>query len=116
MPSSGYQFVNWTEGGAAVSTSANYTFPVIANRNLLANFSLIPVILNLTGPDGKPLHNNDTIKTGQSDAGSFSITVESNADWSVKENSIMVQSCKRKQYSVKVTYMENISVINKKAS
>ena len=116
VPSSGYQFVNWIEGGAAVSTSANYTFPVSANRNLLANFSLVPVILNLTGPEGKPLYNNDTIKTGQSDAGSFSITVESNADWSVKENSLWFKAVKENNTSVKITYMENISVKNKKAS
>ena len=115
VPSSGYEFVNWTEGGAAVSTSANYAFPVISNRNLLANFSPLPVILNLTGPEGKPLHNNDTIKTGQSDAGSFSITVESNADWSVEENSLWFKAVKENNTSVKVTYMENISVINKKA-
>ncbi len=115
VPSSGYQFVNWIEGGAAVSTSANYTFPVSANRNLLANFSLVPVILNLTGPEGKPLLNNDTIKTGQSDAGSFSIIVESNADWSVKENSLWFKAVKENNTSVRVTYMENISVINKSA-
>ena len=113
VPSSGYQFINWIEGGAAVSTSSNYTFPVSANRNLLANFSLIPVILKLTGPEGKPLINNDTIKTGHSDAGSFSITVESNADWSVKENSLWLKAVKENNTSVRVTYMENISVINK---
>jgi uncharacterized repeat protein (TIGR02543 family) len=115
VPSSGYQFVNWIEGGAAVSINANYTFQVNANRNLLANFSLVPVILNLTDPEGKPLYNNDTIKTGQSDAGSFSIKVESNAEWSVDENSLWFKAVKENNTSVKVTFMENISVINKKA-
>ena len=33
-PATGYQFVNWTEGGAPVSTSASYTFTVTANRTL----------------------------------------------------------------------------------
>ena len=34
----GYNFVNWTEGGTVVSTNANFTFNVTANRNLVANF------------------------------------------------------------------------------
>ncbi len=40
-PASGYQFVNWTEGGTSVSTNPNYTFIISANRNLTANFSVI---------------------------------------------------------------------------
>jgi hypothetical protein len=35
----GYTFVNWTEGGTAVSTSANYTFQATTNRTLVANFA-----------------------------------------------------------------------------
>ncbi len=34
----GYDFINWTEGGTVVSTNANYTFNVTANRTLVANF------------------------------------------------------------------------------
>ena len=34
----GYQFINWTENGAKVSTDPNFTFTVTANRNLTANF------------------------------------------------------------------------------
>lgn len=33
-----YQFANWTESGATVSTSASYTFNASANRTLVANF------------------------------------------------------------------------------
>jgi hypothetical protein len=40
---SGYTFKNWTEGGAAVSAAATYTFTVTANRNLVANFTANPV-------------------------------------------------------------------------
>ena len=36
---SGYSFVNWTEGGNTVSTTANYTFTITADRTLVANFS-----------------------------------------------------------------------------
>ena len=34
----GYEFVNWTEGEEVVSTNAEYTFEVLADRNLVANF------------------------------------------------------------------------------
>lgn len=34
----GYAFVNWTEDGVAVSSSAIYQFPATANRTLTANF------------------------------------------------------------------------------
>ena len=35
---SGFNFVNWTEGGNIVSNSDSYTFSVIENRNLIADF------------------------------------------------------------------------------
>ena len=35
----GYAFTNWTENGTVVSTSANYTFTVNANRTLVAHFT-----------------------------------------------------------------------------
>ena len=41
-PESGYQFVNWTEGGTEVSTSASYAFSVNSDRTLVANFEAIP--------------------------------------------------------------------------
>jgi hypothetical protein len=34
----GYLFLNWTENGSPVSTSAAYTFTASANRTLVANF------------------------------------------------------------------------------
>lgn len=34
----GYAFVNWTEGGTVVSSSALYSFPAAENRTLVANF------------------------------------------------------------------------------
>ncbi|NLA25950.1 MAG: Ig domain-containing protein [Firmicutes bacterium] len=36
----GYEFVNWTEEGAVVSTELNYKIALLENRNLLANFKL----------------------------------------------------------------------------
>jgi hypothetical protein len=38
-PNAGYSFVNWTQNGVAVSTSASYTFTLTANRTLVANFA-----------------------------------------------------------------------------
>jgi uncharacterized repeat protein (TIGR02543 family) len=35
----GYTFVNWTEGGAEVSTSASYSFTATGDRNLTASFA-----------------------------------------------------------------------------
>ncbi len=35
----GYIFVNWTEFGSQVSSTANYTFTVAGNRDLVANFT-----------------------------------------------------------------------------
>ena len=37
----GYEFVNWTENDVQVSTDANYTFEVLADRALVANFEQI---------------------------------------------------------------------------
>ena len=42
QPYENYTFVNWTENGTQVSTNANYTFTVIGNRNLVANFQAQP--------------------------------------------------------------------------
>lgn len=42
VPSAGYSFVNWTESGAVVSSSASYTFTANANRSLIANFTPAP--------------------------------------------------------------------------
>ena len=39
-PSATYKFVNWTEKGVVVSTNASYTFDIMDDRNLIANFTL----------------------------------------------------------------------------
>ena len=38
----GYEFVKWTENEVEVSTDAEYTFEVLADHALVANFELIP--------------------------------------------------------------------------
>ena len=48
--STGYDFVNWTENGTTVSSSASYTFTVSANRTLVANFELETITIS-AGPN-----------------------------------------------------------------
>ncbi|MBQ3602476.1 MAG: leucine-rich repeat protein [Clostridia bacterium] len=38
----GYRFINWIENGEEVSTSAVYTFTASKNRELTANFEIVP--------------------------------------------------------------------------
>ena len=38
----GYEFVNWTENGTPVSTTADFTFTATTNRTLVANFVQLP--------------------------------------------------------------------------
>jgi hypothetical protein len=40
-PNAGYRFINWKEGGSAVSTSASYSFTVTSARTLVANFDIV---------------------------------------------------------------------------
>jgi len=44
----GYTFVDWTENGAVVSTTANYDFVVTSNRTFVANFALIIPQMSVT--------------------------------------------------------------------
>jgi len=44
----GYNFINWTENGALVSTETEYTFFVESNRDLKANFSICSFVITAT--------------------------------------------------------------------
>ncbi|MBO6024560.1 MAG: hypothetical protein J6P83_06885 [Bacteroidales bacterium] len=43
-----YTFTNWTEGGNVVSSDANYTFTVTGSRTLVANFTRLTYIINVS--------------------------------------------------------------------
>ena len=43
----GYKFVNWTENGVVVSEDAEYSFVILKDRNLVANFSSEDIALNV---------------------------------------------------------------------
>ncbi|MDP3581312.1 MAG: Ig-like domain-containing protein, partial [Ignavibacteria bacterium] len=49
-PAVGYVFNNWTDSGNPVSANASYTFVILANRILVANFTALP-----SGPPGVDL-------------------------------------------------------------
>ena len=48
-----YDFVNWTEGGTEVATTAAYSFVASANRDLVANFVLHEGISSITSASCK---------------------------------------------------------------
>ncbi len=72
-PSSGYSFVNWTEGGTSVSTSASYTFTASANRSLVANFSQNAQSYSVTVKASPK--NDGTVSGGGTFASGSSVTV-----------------------------------------
>ena len=43
-PNAGYKFINWTENGVVVSTSASYTFTNVLNQSLVGNFVQAPTL------------------------------------------------------------------------
>lgn len=47
-PNAGYSFTSWTENAEVVSTSAEYSFTVTANRNLEANFSALSYTIDIS--------------------------------------------------------------------
>ena len=51
-PAEGYEFVNWTENEVEVSTDAEYTFEVLADRNLVANFKKKTYTVTATAEHG----------------------------------------------------------------
>ena len=87
----GYNFVNWTEGGNVVSTNTHYTFPVTSNRTLVANFTLQTFQITATVD---PAEGGNALGGGTYNYGDeVTITVETNEDWAFQnwtENSAVV--------------------------
>lgn len=53
-PNTGFRFVNWTEFGSPVSTSANYSFNLMVDRTLVANFAPAGVSATFDFDTGTP--------------------------------------------------------------
>jgi len=51
-PNAGYLFVNWTENGTPVNTNASYSFTIVGNRTLVANFQPCGVISTFPHHEG----------------------------------------------------------------
>ena len=66
----GYNFVNWTENGTQVSTNANYSFTVSADRTLVANFETTQQTYNISASVSPA---NSGIITGTGDYNSGAI-------------------------------------------
>ena len=73
--SNGYGFVNWTEGGAVVSSSASYSFVASGDRTLVANFAPIYTITTSSSPAV-----SGTTSGGGSYPGGSSVTVGATAN------------------------------------
>jgi hypothetical protein len=130
LPATGAWTLTRTPGGTitpgtGISTTISglapgtYTFTVTNAYGCtsLASAAVGLYTLKLYGPDQKILHSNDIIKLNNSDAGSFSISVESNTDWTVSENSLWLKALKESGSSkIIVTYLENISAKDKIAA
>ena len=79
-PNACYNFVNWTEGGTPVSSSASYTFTAIANRTLVANFSQINYTISTSA---SPSAGGTTSGGGSKSCGSsVTVTATPNACYS----------------------------------
>lgn len=66
-PKGGYMFLNWTEGGAVVSTAAHYVFMVAGNRALVAHFAQTATIkLSASPASGGSVSGAGTFATGTS--------------------------------------------------
>lgn len=117
----GFSFVNWTEGSNVVSTNANYSFVVNANRTLVANFSLISYSITassnpsiggtITGAGNYNFGQTVQLQAAANDGYSFvnwtegSTIVSTNASFSftVTGNRTMVANFTLVNYSVSVS-------------
>ena len=102
-PNTGYNFINWTDGGIAVSTSANYTFTISSNRTLVANFALpaaqYTVALSSNPSAGGTTSGGGTFNTGTS----VTVTATPNTGYTFTnwtENGIAVSTNANYQFSI----------------
>ncbi|MDO9275603.1 MAG: ice-binding family protein [Lutibacter sp.] len=79
IPNVGYTFTNWTDNGIVVSTSANYTFVLIGDRTLVANYTLIPPAQFAVNTSALPVAGGSTTGSGSFDVGS-NVTVTATAN------------------------------------
>ena len=75
----GYNFVNWTENGTAVSSNATYSFTVTGDRDLVANFSVNQPTTYTITVTANPTEGGTVTGTGNYASGStVSLTATAN--------------------------------------
>jgi len=62
----GYEFVNWTEDGVEVSSEESFSFTVMGNRTLVANFRALYIVTYTDGVEDETVFD-DQIYTGLHD-------------------------------------------------
>jgi uncharacterized repeat protein (TIGR02543 family) len=101
-PNAGYAFINWTENGTAVSTSANYQFTIAGNRILVANFVLVPIGKFAVVLSSNPPKGGTTDGSGAYTAGSMVVvTAEPNTGYSFTnwtDNGVIVSTSSNYQF------------------
>ncbi len=60
----GYTFVNWTENGNVVSTNATYSFTVLSDRDLVANFQIESYTIVVSATEGGTVTGGGTYDYG----------------------------------------------------
>ncbi len=91
VPNTGYEFINWTENGNVISSNQTYSFSLITDRSILANFKLKQFTINLTS---SPQQGGTTTGNGVYNYGvSLTVKAISNAGYSFQywtENGVIV--------------------------
>ncbi len=103
----GYNFINWTENGTVVSSSADYTFTVTADRILVANFELINYTITTSSnpKTGGTTSGDGTFQSGTNVTVSATATTNYNfINWT--ENGTVVSTSEN--YSFTITEDRNL--------
>jgi hypothetical protein len=80
-PNTGFNFLNWTESGVLVSTSASYSFTINADKTLVANFEGSSNLSEISNTSKIKIYPNPT-------SGIVSISVEKNTLFDVEISDI----------------------------
>ena len=90
----GYDFINWTENGTQVSTSASYAFTVNASRDLVANFEAqaVEIKVNIDPADAGEVTGEGSYSYG--DEVTLTVTPYNDYDyvaWTDEDGNILCQ-------------------------
>ncbi len=108
---SGFRFHNWTENGNEVSNQASYTFQVMSNRNLTANFELtIPIAPSNLTAHLITWNNSNVIKLQWQDNSNnedgFKLERKRNGSWEIVNNNISQNSTSYDDYNINEPYSQ----------